>query len=200
MCAYNFPLVTWLSHIFTLFLHAMISWWFFKCKNHHLGVTVWYPVSVGVLVLEIIFITVILKIIHCILQVSMKHTWNIINIKLQWLTSILEHVCINCYKHHDALQQASVFVIGIRKVKVKVCQYTSWRYMGEWKHRGEWWALCPLCFTPKEMTASALLSCQGRRENGEVKGSKEAQVEGRVGSDQFEQVAESAITVLTAGL
>jgi hypothetical protein len=50
------------------------------------------------------------------------------------------------------------------------------------------------------MTASALLSCQGRRENGEVKGSKEAQVEGRVGSDQFEQVAESAITVLTAGL
>jgi len=27
-----------------------------------------------------------------------------------------------------------------------------------------------------------------------------AQVEGKVGSDQFEQVAESAITVLTAGL
>jgi len=55
----------------------MISWWFFKCKNHHLGITVWYPVSVGVLVLEIIFITVSLKIIHChpagVCETYLKH-------------------------------------------------------------------------------------------------------------------------------
>jgi len=37
-------------------------------------------------------------------------------------------------------------------------------------------------------------------EMGTWEGSKVAQVEGKLGSDQFEQVAESAITVLTAGL